>query len=197
MLVKAFVLSKLDYCNILFCNLSKNQLKPLQTVLNKSIQFAFALGKRDSVTHFLKTAHILPVHYRVMFKSCVMVYKVLYGTGPHYLQDIVQVQPLSSAVLSFYEILRWLVTAYKLWYYKLSANRNGEKLEYITIEHQKRGDNSAIQKELKDLLFSISFWKRIIAFSKWQFIKRMYYWIFIDLHIVYGSRLGTVGSFSH
>ena len=95
LLVKAFIISKLDYCNILLSTKSKNQLRPLQTILNQSIRFAFSLSKREAVTQYMKEAHILPVLYRIMFKSCVIVYKILNGTAPSYLQGIVEVQPPS------------------------------------------------------------------------------------------------------
>ena len=65
LLLKSFILSKLDYCNILLCNKSKNQLQPLQIVLNQGIRFAYSLKKRESTTAFLKRAHILPVYYCV------------------------------------------------------------------------------------------------------------------------------------
>ena len=99
LLLKSFILSKLDYCNILLCNKSKNQLQPLQIVLNQGIRFAYSLKKRESTTAFLKHAHILPVYYRVVYKSCIMVYKVLNGSAPSYLQNIVQIQPPSYRYL--------------------------------------------------------------------------------------------------
>ena len=99
LLLKAFILSKLDYCNILLCNRSKNQLQPLQKVLNQGIRFAYSLSKRESTSAFMKQAHILPVYYRVMYKSCVMVYRILDGNAPSYLQNIVEVQPPSHRYL--------------------------------------------------------------------------------------------------
>ena len=99
LLVKSFILSKLDYCNILLCKQSKNQLKPLQIALNQAIRFAYSLKFRDSVTTFLKTAHILPVWFRVMYKCCVMVYRILDGTAPSYLKNIVEIQPPSYRFL--------------------------------------------------------------------------------------------------
>ena len=99
LLLKSFVLSKLDYCNILLCNQSRNQLQPLQAVLNKGIRFVYSLSKRDSITAFLKSAHILPVCYRVMYKSCVMVFRILDGSAPSYLNDIVEIRPPSYRYL--------------------------------------------------------------------------------------------------
>ena len=93
MLVKSHILSKIDYCNILLSTLSQNQLQPIQRVLNCAMRFAYNLKGRDSVSQYLKNAHILPVKYRVMFKSCVMVFKILNGSSPEYLKDLVTVIP--------------------------------------------------------------------------------------------------------
>ena len=93
MLVKSHILSKIDYCNILLSTLSQNQLQPIQRVLNSAMRFAYNLKGRDSVSQYLKNAHILPVKYRVMFKSCVMVFKILNGSSPEYLKDLVTVIP--------------------------------------------------------------------------------------------------------
>ena len=107
LLLKTFILSKLDYCNILLCCKSKNQLQPLQIVLNQGIRFAYSLKRRESTSAFMKSAHILPVYFRVMFKSCVMVYRILDGNAPSYLQNIVEVQPPSYRYLrSTYDWLK-------------------------------------------------------------------------------------------
>ena len=93
LLVKSHILSKMDYCNILLSTLSENQLQPIQKVLNSAMRFAYNLKGRDSVSEYLKNAHILPVKFRVMFKSCVMVFKILDGSSPEYLKDLVTVIP--------------------------------------------------------------------------------------------------------
>ena len=91
--MKSHILSKMDYCNILLCTLSENQLQPIQKVLNYALRFAYNLKGRDSASQYLKNAHILPVKFRIMFKSCVMVYKILNGSSPEYLKDFVTVIP--------------------------------------------------------------------------------------------------------
>ena len=79
--------------NILLSTLSENQLQPIQKVLNSAMRFAYNLKGRDSVSEYLKNAHILPVKFRIMFKSCVMVFKILDGSSPEYLKDLVTVIP--------------------------------------------------------------------------------------------------------
>ena len=99
LLVNSHILSKIDYCNILLCTLSDNQLQPIQKVLNSAIRFAYKLKGRESVSQFLKKAHILPVKFRVMFKSCVIVFKILNGSCPEYLKDLVTVRPPNQRYL--------------------------------------------------------------------------------------------------
>ena len=92
LLVKSFVLAKIDFCNILLSTVPVSYLKPLQKVLNYSMRFAYCLRKRESVSMYLKKSHILPVIYRIRFKSCVMVYQILNGLSPDYLSDLIQLK---------------------------------------------------------------------------------------------------------
>ena len=46
------------------------------------------LKKRDSISSYLKSDHILPMKQRVMYKSCVFVHNILHGNCPHYMKDM-------------------------------------------------------------------------------------------------------------
>ena len=89
LLVKSFILNKLDYCNILLCCISTRQMQQLEKVLNSAVRFVYNLKKRDSVSNYLKQAHFLPVEFRIKFKACLFVYKIINGLAPHYLDDFV------------------------------------------------------------------------------------------------------------
>ena len=89
LLIKSFILSKMDYCNVLLSNASWTCIQPLERVLNAGIRFIYDLKKRDHVSSFYKSAHILPLSYRIMFKSCVMVYKIINNLSPDYLNDFI------------------------------------------------------------------------------------------------------------
>ena len=90
LLIKTFVLSQIDYCNILFLNTPDYLIQRLQLVLNACIRFIYDLKRREHVTPFLAKAHILPVKYRIIYKSCMTIYKVMNGFSPDYLNDIVR-----------------------------------------------------------------------------------------------------------
>ena len=90
LLVKSFILSRVDYCSVLLANASALEIKRLQTVINKSMRFVHLLKKRDSVSTYAKDAHILPMKYRVMYKTCLFVYNIINGDCPHYFNDMLQ-----------------------------------------------------------------------------------------------------------
>ena len=92
LLVKQLIISRLDYCNILYHGLPKKLLNSLQRVLNSCVRFVYGLyGHQDTYMPYLKELHVLPVEQRVTFKACLMAYKIVHGLAPDYLQDQVPV----------------------------------------------------------------------------------------------------------
>ena len=100
-LVKALILSKIDYCNILL-SLCPNYLKKkLQKALNRAVRFIYCLKQRDSVTPYLKRAHFLPVEYRIRYKQSIEVFKIFNNQSPSYLQDFLHLYlPLKQGLRS-------------------------------------------------------------------------------------------------
>ena len=68
----------------------------LQKVLNACIRFIFDLAPGEVVETYSKDIHILPVKFRIIFKLCVISYKILNGLAPDYLQDKVQIKNSNS-----------------------------------------------------------------------------------------------------
>ena len=89
-LVKCFILSRIDYCNILLNGGTKMQMSRLQKLINTSVRFVYNVRKSASVTLYMKKAHILPVAYRIQYKSSLFVYKILHGLAPHYISELVR-----------------------------------------------------------------------------------------------------------
>ncbi len=90
MLIKQLVISKLDYCNALYMNLPKGRLNKLRSILNGGIRFIYDVTDRDvDLTPYYKKAHILPVEQRIFFKVCLLCFKIVNGTAPPYLQELV------------------------------------------------------------------------------------------------------------
>lgn len=84
-LVHAFIISRIDYCNSLFVNLPKTQLKRLQLLLNKAARLILNVGPFDHISGHLIDLHWLPVLARVEFKICLLVFKCLKFNQPLYL----------------------------------------------------------------------------------------------------------------
>ena len=78
-LVHAVISSRIDYCNSIFMNLSKENIYKLQKVQNAAARLILGRRKRDSATEALKQLHWLNVEARVTFKVLLIVYKVIYG----------------------------------------------------------------------------------------------------------------------
>ena len=87
--VKSHVLSKLDYCNVLLCNTPANKLSCLTKVLHTAIRFVYNLKRRDHISQYLKDAHVLPIKFRIMYKTCLFVFKILHCLSPQYLEDMI------------------------------------------------------------------------------------------------------------
>ena len=90
LLVKQLIISRIDYCNILYYGLPQRILQNLQKTLNSCIRFIYNLhGHQDDYMEYLKETHILPIKQRLTFKACLLAYKIVRGTAPAYLLDLV------------------------------------------------------------------------------------------------------------
>ena len=92
LLVKSFVLSKLDFCNGILANIPVHLMNKLQSVQNSCIRFIYNIKRREHVSQYLLKAHFLPVRYRIKYKLCLQVFNILNGISPCYLKDLVQPQ---------------------------------------------------------------------------------------------------------
>ncbi|KAK2192605.1 hypothetical protein NP493_26g06024 [Ridgeia piscesae] len=80
----ALVSSRLDYCNSLIYNTANKHIAKLQRVQNCIARVVMRSRFSCSVL-FLKALHWLPVHYRIIFKICTVVYQALSSIQPAYL----------------------------------------------------------------------------------------------------------------
>ena len=78
MLVHA-VISRLDYCNSLFFNISRSNIYKLQKVQNAAARLVARKRKRESISSTLRKLHWLPVESRVIFKILLLVFKCIRG----------------------------------------------------------------------------------------------------------------------
>ena len=99
-LVHAFVSSKLDYCNSLLYGLPKNMISSLQSVQNTAARIVTLTKKFDHITPVLIQLHWLPVHFRILFKVLLLVYKALNGMAPLYITELLSYRTCSRTLRS-------------------------------------------------------------------------------------------------
>ena len=86
MAANALVGSRLDYCNSLFRGLSALDLRKLQCVQNSLARIVANTTKYSHITPVRKALHWLPIKYRSIFKTAMLVYKFLLSGNPKYFE---------------------------------------------------------------------------------------------------------------
>ena len=73
-------------------NLAKKRIKKLTTVLNMAVRFIYNITDRKiDLIPYYKKAHILPIEMRILYKVCLVCYKVFHGSSPSYINELVEV----------------------------------------------------------------------------------------------------------
>ena len=91
-LVSAFVLSRLDYCNLLLSGCPKHLLEKLQKVLKAH--------KWDHVSPLLRTLHWLPIQAHIDYKLSTLCHSFFSDTAPVDLSDLLRVYSSSRQLRS-------------------------------------------------------------------------------------------------
>ena len=86
-LVRALVVSKVDYCNAVLAGVPGYLLDRLQSVLNAAARLVFSARRSEHITPLLRELHWLRVPERIKFRLCVLVYRCLHDTAPSYLAE--------------------------------------------------------------------------------------------------------------
>lgn len=86
-LIRALVVSKVDYCNSVLNGLPGCLLDRLQSILNAAARLTFSARKHEHITPLLHELHWLRVKERIQFKLCVLIHRCLHGTAPVYLTE--------------------------------------------------------------------------------------------------------------
>lgn len=85
------ILSRIDYCNSILYNCPTYLLDKLQRIQNNAARLIVRIPKYDHISCHLSDLHWLRIRQRICFKICVTVYKILQGSCPSYLSDLVSV----------------------------------------------------------------------------------------------------------
>ena len=100
LLVKALVISRLNYCNSILYGLPKRELDKLQRVQNTSARLITGTKQYDHIKP-LQKLHWLPVESRIIFKVILITFKILHGLSPAYLSSLLQEYHPSRSLPSF------------------------------------------------------------------------------------------------
>ena len=89
MLIKSFIISRLDYCNCLHACIPHYLLQKLEKVLNACIRFIYniSLTNHDLINYYADS-YILPIEYRINNKLCLTIHKILNNLAPQYLSNL-------------------------------------------------------------------------------------------------------------
>ena len=90
-LVCAFVLSRLDYCNALLSGCTQQHIDKLQKIQNSAARLVTRTRKRDHITPILQSLHWLPIHARIEYKIAVLCHNFFSGSSPLYLSSCLSV----------------------------------------------------------------------------------------------------------
>jgi len=86
-LVRALIVSMVDYCNSVLAGIPGQLQDRLQSVLSAAARLVFSARRSERITPLLRKLHWLRVSERVTFRLCVLAYRCLHGTAPTYLAD--------------------------------------------------------------------------------------------------------------
>ena len=89
-LIRALVISKVDYCNSVLAGISGQLLSRLQSVLNAAARLVFSARRFEHISPLLRELHWLRVPERIQFRLCVLTYRSLHGSAPTYLTERLQ-----------------------------------------------------------------------------------------------------------
>ena len=98
MLVKTFIISRIDYCNNLYACLAHYLLCRLERLSNACIRFIFNISIfNHNLLLYYFNSHILPIEYHIKYKLCLTVHKILNNLLSKYLTNLVIVyKPLKK-----------------------------------------------------------------------------------------------------
>ena len=133
-------------------------LNKLQSVLNACVRFVHGIKTRSNVYSYMKESHLLPVKNRIMFKVCLMVFKVLNDISPDYLQDAVTIDVPNIGNET--RILRSTLD-----FYKVKFPSSKDSFEYVMAKHwnslpinlRMHSNINTFKKDLKTYYFSMAF----------------------------------------
>ena len=99
MLIHNHVISRLDYCNSIYYRLPNILLKKLQNIQNRAGRLIEKIPLTERITPALIELHWLPMKARIIYKICLLTYKVPKFGESKYLNEYLVPFELETIVL--------------------------------------------------------------------------------------------------
>ncbi len=103
--INAFVLSRLDYCNVLYVESCQTTISRLQLVQNAAARLLVGAKKSDHISPILASLKWLPVNYRIKYKTLLYVFKAVHGMAPAYVSELIAVRQAPRSLRSNNKLL--------------------------------------------------------------------------------------------
>ena len=91
-LVHAFIMGRIDYCNSLLHGLPTTHINKLQRVQNAAARLICSTPRFSRITPVLYSLHLLPVRFRIVFKILIITFKAIHGQAPDYICNLIRVK---------------------------------------------------------------------------------------------------------
>ena len=89
-LIRALVVSKVDYCCSVLAGVSGHLLDRLQSILNAAARLVFSARRSERITPLLRDLHWLRVPEQIQFRLCVLAFRCVNASAPPYLTESVR-----------------------------------------------------------------------------------------------------------
>jgi hypothetical protein len=89
MLVKALVLSQLDYGSVLLHNIQGSIIQRMRRVIHAAFRMVWSISKKNNVSQKLKQYRVLPMERRIILRLSLIIRKLVHTCKPAYLYDLV------------------------------------------------------------------------------------------------------------
>jgi len=110
-LVRALIVSKVDYCNSVLAGIPGQLQDRLQSVLNAAAHLVYSARRSERITPLLRELHWLRAPERVTFRLCVLAYRCLHGTA-----SAILLRAFSGHLTSTLDVVCALLTQPCWWY---------------------------------------------------------------------------------
>ena len=91
-LVQAFIMGRIDYCNSLLYVLPATHINKLQRVQNAAARLICSIPCFSHVTPVLYSLHWLPAQFRIDFKILMIAFKAIHGHAPEYICNLIHIK---------------------------------------------------------------------------------------------------------